>query len=258
MEFIYGIVFGLGLPLVAALIVAIWLVLLIRFGGLPLILERREVSTDLQMYITRNATRVVLGLVVIGVPFMPFLCCNMQFLSWLGEFGTATLGEKASWVIFSFLYSPVQLILIVEGWLVLICHFRWHYLSCRLDMPIGQGQNIYQYSVRTLLVIGVTTGLVGLGWWTSIPEDKFEDAYRLGLVVLSPAASLLTIGMVIMLPISLARDLKISGKDEHSATVARNTTLALQATFLILSVIGGIWSVLMYHTYWYGTDVVPG
>ena len=223
-----------------------------------MILERWEVSTDLQMHITRSATRVMLGLVVIGVPFTPFLCCNMQFLSWLGEFGAATLGEKALGVIFSFLYSPVQLILIVEGWLALICHFRWHYLSCRLDMSIGQEQNIYQYSVRAILFIGIITGLVGLGWWTFIPEDKFEDTFRLGLVVLSPATSLLTIGMVMMLPISLARDLKIAGNDEHSATVARNATMALLAVFLILSVVGGIWSVLMYHTYWHGTGLVPG
>jgi hypothetical protein len=118
MEFFYGVLFGLGLQLVAALIVGIWLVLLIRFGVLPMIFEYQKASSDERTHTTRMATRIILGIELLSVPIMPLLCCNEQFIFWLAEFRVVK-------TILGFTYSPVLLVLIVEGWLVLIFSFWW-------------------------------------------------------------------------------------------------------------------------------------
>jgi hypothetical protein len=251
MEFFYGVLFGLGLQLVAALIVGIWLVLLIRFGVLPMIFEYQKASSDERTHTTRMATRIILGIELLSVPIMPLLCCNEQFIFWLAEFRVVK-------TILGFTYSPVLLVLIVEGWLVLIFHFGWQYLSDGLSMSVDLHQRIGLYLDRIILFIGVITGLFGFVWWNSIPEDKFEDVYRLGLVILSPATSLLTAGMVVMLPISLVQTLKPPKSNEQSATLMRNITLALLVVLVVLSVAGGVWSVLMYRHFWHGTGLVPG
>jgi hypothetical protein len=124
-------------PFVTALITGMWLALFVRFGLLPLLLERSEMPPGRKKHITRNVTRVILGIGVIGVPIvMPILCCNRQFLHWTGNLQEVIIGEEISGVVDMFVYSPVWLALIVEGWLVLLFHFGSHNFLSNLGVPL--------------------------------------------------------------------------------------------------------------------------
>jgi hypothetical protein len=230
-------------PFVTALITGIWLALLVRFGLLPLLLERSEMPTDRKKHLIRSVTRVILGIGVIGVPFMPFLCCNRQFLHWTGNLQAVIIGEESSGVVDMFVYSPVWFALIVEGWLVLLCYFGSHNFLSNLGVPVDQRQRTNRHVVMAMVLVGLLTGLVGSGWWAYMATadwNRLEEASRLGSVVLSPASVLLTLGMVVMLPVSLVQALFIEESDGQREDVARNMTLVLLLAMTLLGVIGAI------------------
>jgi hypothetical protein len=231
-------------PSASVLIAGMWLTLLVRFGLLPLLLERSEMPTGRKKHLTRNVTRVILGIGVIGVPIvMPILCCNKQLLHRLGDLGIATIGEESSGVAYMFLYSPVWLALIVEGWLVLLFYFGSHNFLSNLGVPLDRRQRINRHVVIAMLLVGLLTGLIGSGWWAYMATadwNRLEEASRLGSVVLSPASVLLTLGMVVMLPISLEQALFIEESDGQREDVARNMTLVLLLAMTLLGVIGAI------------------
>jgi hypothetical protein len=230
-------------PFASVLIAGTWLTLLVRFGLLPLLLERSEMPRDQKKHFTRSVTRVILGIGVIGVPFMPILCCNKQLLHRLGDLGTATIGEESSGVAYMFLYSPVWLALIVEGWLVLLCYFGSHNFLSNLGIPLDGRQRINRHVVIAMLLVGLLTGLIGSGWWAymaTVDWNRVEEAFDLGSVVLSPASVLMTLGMVVMLPISLVQALFLEESDGQREDVARNMTLVLLLAMTLLGVIGAI------------------
>jgi hypothetical protein len=231
-------------PFVAVLITGMWLVLLVRFGLLPLLLERSETPPDRKKHITRSVTRVILGIGLIGVPIvMPILCCNEQLLHRLGDLGTATIGEESSGVAYMFLYSPVWLALIVEVWLVLLCYFGSHNFLSNLGIPLDRRQRINRHVVMAMLLVGLLTGLIGSGWWAYMATadwNRFEEAFRFGAVVLSPTTIFLTLGMVVMLPIALVQALLIEESYGQREDVARNMTLVLLLMMTLLGLIGGI------------------
>jgi hypothetical protein len=238
-----GLIAVFFVPFVSVLIAGTWLTLLVRFGLLPLLLERSEMPPDRKKHITRNVTRVILGIGVIGVPFMPILCCNKQFLHWTGDVQAAILGEKSVNVLDLFLYSPVWLALIVEGWLVLLLYFGSHNFLSNLGVPLDRRQRISRHVVMAMLLVGLLTGLIGSGWWAYMATadwDRLEEAFDLGSVVLSPASVLLTLGMVVMLPISLVQALFLEESDGQREDVARNMTLVLLLAMTLLGVIGAI------------------
>jgi len=238
-----GLLAVVFVPFVSVLIAGTWLTLLVRFGLLPLLLERSEMPPDRKKHITRNVTRVILGIGVIGVPFMPILCCNKQFLHWTGDVQAAILGEKSVNVLDLFLYSPVWLALIVEGWLVLLLYFGSHNFLSNLGVPLDRRQRISRHVVMAMVLVGLLTGLVGSGWWIYMATadwDRLEEAFVLGSVVLSPASVLLTLGMVVMLPVSLVQALFIEESDGQREDVARNMTLVLLLAMTLLGVIGVI------------------
>jgi hypothetical protein len=254
MDFLGAYLFGIISPLIAALVAGGWLALLIRFSLLPLWLERSKITADEKERVTKSATRVILGIGLIGVPIVPILCCNTQFLHRLGDLGAATIGERSLGVVGLFPFSPVWLALIVEEWLVLVCHFGLPHFLNRLRIPVDLHQDINWYVVMAILLIGILTGLGGFSWWiytANVDWNRFEKAYRFGMTVLSPATGLLAIGMAVMLPVSLVQALSMEKKDDQREQVARNMIAALSLTFVLLSVVGSIWSASIYRTMWY-------
>jgi hypothetical protein len=228
-------------PFVTALITGMWLVLLVRFGLLPLLLERSEMPPDRKKHITRSVTRVILGIGLIGVPIvMPILCRSPDRL-W--DLGMTIIDEKSLSVIFGFLYGPVWFALIVEGWLVLLCYFGSHNFLSNLGVPLDRRQRINRHVVMAMLLVGLLTGLIGSGWWAYMATadwDRLEEAFDLGSVVLGPASVLMTLGMVVMLPISLVQALFLEESDGQREDVARNMTLVLVLAMTLLGVIGAI------------------
>jgi hypothetical protein len=249
MEFLYAFLFVTLHPFVAALITGMWLVLLVRFGLLPLLLEQSELAADRKKHITRSLTRAILGIGMIGVLIMPFLCCNPEGL-W--NWGEDTIGEDFG-MISGFLYSPVWLALIVEGWLALLCYFGSHNFLSNLEVPLDRRQQINRHVVMAILLVGLLTGLIGSGWWiymVTADRNRLEEVVRFGLVLLSPMTVLLTLGMLVMLAISLVQALFLEESDGQRKDVARNMTLVLLLTVTVLGVIAGIWSDSIYRTFW--------
>jgi hypothetical protein len=244
-EFLGAYVFGLLSPFFPALIVGVWLALLIRFGLLPLLLEREETPVDQEPKLSKTATRLALGL---GLIIMPILCCDWHF-GLLSRLRLATLGEENSGVILLFLSSPVWLALIVEEWLALLYLFGLPHLLDHLRIPKDRHRNIRWYGVMLILIIGIVTGLGGLNWWLHMANtdwNTLDEISSFGLVVLRPAIGLLSIGMAVMLPISLRRA-NFEESEYGNEHLTRRMTIVLLSTFILLSIVGYIWSASIYR-----------
>lgn len=232
-----------GVYLIAILITIVWLIIVIRFGFLPIIFEDANISTHQKQQINSNATRVQLGMILFGVPMLSVLCCTIPFLG-IVDIGVLPL---------DFLYSPVWFVLILEGWSVFIYHSRLNYLANYSETFIGKRHFVNRNIEIITIFLGVITGLVGFIWW-----NYSNLSYRLGLI-LSPITALLAIGIIIMLFVYLKKDFTVKNEEENPI-LARNLTRNSLVTFFILSAIGGVWSGLMYNTFQCGSDffLVPG
>jgi hypothetical protein len=170
-------------------------------------------------------------------------------LPWLAGLAAATIGEDSLGVVYLFVYSPIWLAIIVEEWLIVLFYFGSFHLSDFLRGPIRQPKHVIWRIIIAALLIGVTIALVGFSWWiyiATVAWDKFEETYRFGWVVLSPVTGLLTIGMAVMLPISMVKAVSMGESEDQREHHARGMTVTLLLVFLFLSVVGGLWSAYIY------------
>lgn len=242
-------------PFVAAFITGIWLILVVRLGLLPRILICSEMPISQQKRVTKSVTRVVLSAGLVGVPATVFLCWITQLYARVGDLVTTTIVEESLGIVASFLFSPVWLVLIILAWLALLLHFGLHRLLNRLRVPVQRRKHITWYAVMTMLIIGVVTGIGGFIWWLYTPSTHWNGLDRLlsfEIVVLSPATSLLTIGMVVMFPVSLMEALSADQDEVQYEPLARRVTIALLFIFILLSIVGGLWSVHIYRLWTHG------
>jgi hypothetical protein len=259
LDFSGAFLFGVTSPLVTTSIVGMWLVLLIRFGLLPFWLERSAMTSEAKKRSTKSVTRVVLGIVLIGILVAPFLC-NPQVTDKYLELwyqGEDILGENILDLFGGLLFGPglVPLAMVIEEWLVLICFFGLHHLLGNLDVPIDRRQEITWYTVVTILIIVILTDLVGIGWsihTANVDPHKLDEVISFGLVVLSPTTGLLFIGLAVMLVVSLEKALVIEQSEEQTEYLARSMAVKLLLAFGLLSVVGGLWSASIYHLWMQG------
>lgn len=253
--FLGAYIFGFLLNTVLTpLIIGMWLVLFIRFGLLPQLLEQSKMTTEERKHVIRSVTRVILGIGLIGIPLTLFLCCNIELIGEVWYWVEGTLDEIMANVIGTVLFGVVRIVIVVEEWLALISFFGLYYVSNRLGLPIDQRQKITRYFAITILIMGIATVLAGLGWsiytytapvdWGRLEETGFVVGIALG-----PFTGLLTIGMLVMLVISLVQAMRIEEGDGQRERLARNMTLALLITFVLLSTVGSIWSASI-HRLW--------
>ncbi|NIT58909.1 MAG: hypothetical protein GWN00_22605 [Aliifodinibius sp.] len=100
-------------------------------------------------------------------------------------------------------------------------------------------------------LVGILIGLIGFGWWSYVgitDQSRLESINNFSFVVLSPITVLLTVGLVIMLFISLRHisvmEENIGGQSEQ---VSRKMTAVLLLTLVLLGAVGGVLSILIYH-----------
>jgi hypothetical protein len=252
--------FVFGIHLYAAwtpLIFGMWLILFIRFGLLPWLHDRSETTTvtDQKDHITKRANRAMLRIALIGVPITLLLCGNLLVLEELSYLVESIVGESIVGVILEVLYGPVRVAILVEEWLAIICFFGVRYLLHRLETPLDQQQRTSWYVISAILLTGVLTVLVGLGWsiylnvsppdWAGLEEFGFATT-----TAIAPFTGFLTLGLVLMLAITLiqARDIEKGGKSQNQrARLAQKTTLVFLVAFVFLSAIGGAWSVYIFR-----------
>jgi hypothetical protein len=249
MGFLFGIISTFVLPFIIPLIIGTWLILLGRFGILPLILEFSMKFTHQKEHIIKWVTQMILKIGLVSVFAISFLCWwSLPLGDWIQELATAFIGEK-DFDMITLSGSPVWLVLIVEAWLVLLCYFGLRYLLRFWGMLSEQYQRISKYTTIITIFLEIFTSLIVFGGWiyTGIKNwDKFDLVSNFTLVVLSPITNLLTIGMVVMLYISLRKALMIEENIEQAEGVAKNMTLILLSTFILLSIIGGILSIAIH------------
>lgn len=239
------------------LIMGMWAVLFMRFGLLPPLLARSKRTADEKKHVTKSLTRVTLGLGLLGTLLTFPLCYNIE---WIGESRhllEETVGNRIANVIASVLFGEVRIAIIVEEWLALIGFFGLRHMSNRFRLSIGQRQKISWYFAVTILVVGMVTVLAGLVWSINaytepVDWDRLEETGFIVGMALGPFTGLLTIGMVVMLAISLVQAIHLEEGDGQREHLARSLTLALLSTFILLSVIGGLWSALIYSLWMQG------
>jgi hypothetical protein len=247
MEFLVAYVFALLSLFIPGLIVGIWLALLIRFGLLPLLLERQEIPIGQEPKLIKTVTKLAFGL---GLIIMPVLCCDWRF-GLLARLGLSILGEINYGVTKQFLSSPVWLALIVEEWLALLCYFGLPYVLDYLGIPKDRHRNISWYGVMLVLFVGVVTGLGGLNWWlhmVNIDWNRLDEISSFGVIVLSPPTVLLSIGMAVMLPVSLKKA-HFEDSEYRNERLTRRMTVILLSTFVPLSIVGYICSASIYRVW---------
>jgi hypothetical protein len=247
MEFVGAYVFALLSLFIPGLILGIWLALLIRFGLLPLLLERRDIPLGQEPNLIKTVTKLALGL---GLIIMPALCLDWRF-GLLARLSLAILGETYYGVTKQFLSSPVWLALIAEEWLALLWFFGLPHLLDHLRIPKDRHRNISWYGMMLMLFLGVVTGLGGLNWWLHMANtgwNKLDDLSSLGLIVLSPPTGLLSIGMAVMLPVSLKKA-HFEDSEYRNEHLTRRMTVVLLSTFVLLSIVGYICSASIYRVW---------
>ena len=152
------------------LIFAGWFVLFLRFGLSGEIIKRTSWLVDPQ------ADSVARGESWLSLAMGIFILSTMLFISLLSgalmqeSQGSQTYvsGERApslGALVFTFTYSPISLLLVIEAWLSLLNYFGLHYLLHRLKVSIDQVQCPKTISMTVLQFLTIVTVLVGFGWW---------------------------------------------------------------------------------------------
>ena len=248
--FLIAIFFAMLSPFIPPLIVGIWLVFLVRFGLLFLLFEWLGLPADQKVQITRYVSRIISGIITIYILIPFFLCGNGEFVFWLKDLGEATIDGWKFDIIWSFLFSPTWLVLIVGEWLTLLHYFGFLYLLGRFGIPLNQRQYIGNYTMIVMLFLGLLTGLLGLNQWIHIGTEnwqRIEEAQDFGFIELSSTTGLLTIGLLVMLYISLEKFLAMEENIKQYEHIAKNMTIALLLTFVILGMLGGAISIGIHY-----------
>lgn len=247
--YIFGILLNTALT---PFIMGAWLALLVRFGLLPQLLDRSKMTAGEKKHVVRRVTRVILGAGLVGMILTLFLCCNLELVGELGYALEETVSEAVSYTIGTVLFGVVRIAVVVEEWLALIGFFGLCYASNHLRLPTDQRQKISRYFAITLLVVGIGTILGGIAWsvytyTTPVSWYRIEEVSFIVGVALSPLTGFLTIGMLVMVAISLVQVMDLQECNEQYQHLARSMTLALLIVFILLSTVGGIWSAYIYR-----------
>jgi hypothetical protein len=244
--FLIAIFFAMLSPFIPPLIVGILLLLLVRFGLLFLLLEWLGLPADQKVQITRYVSRIISGIIIIYILLPFFLCAPGEFVFWLQDLGEATIGGWKFDMIWSFLFSPTWLVLIVGAWLTLLYYFGFLYLLGRFGVPLNQRQYISSFAMTIMVFVGLLTGLLGFRQWIHMATEnplRFEEAQDFGFIELSSTTGLLTIGLLVMLYISLEKSLAMEENIERYEHIAKNMAIALLLALVILGVLGGAISI---------------
>jgi hypothetical protein len=247
--YIFGFLLNMALT---PFIMGAGLVLLVRFGLLPRLLDQSKKTTDEKKQVVGRATRVILWTGLAGMILTLLLCCNLELAGELWDLVDRAVSEAVRYTISTVLFGEVRIAIVVEEWLALIGFFGLCYVSNRLGLTADRRQKISRYFANTLLVVGIGTVLGGIAWsvytyttplrWYNIQEASFITG-----VALSPFTGFLTLGMLVMLVISLIQATQLQQCNEQHEHLARRMTLALLITFVLLSAAGGIWSAYIYR-----------
>jgi hypothetical protein len=236
------------------LVLGAWVVLLFRFGVLGSLFRQTKILVDHQKEpAARNRTWLILTIGVFSIFIILFFCLDVLLIQRSGDLELSVLGERSSIVItvvLTFPYSPVWLVLTLEAWLILAGYFGLHYLLYRLEVPVDRGQHIKSFAVTMLQLVGILTALIGFGWWSYVgitDQSRFESIDNFSIVVLSPTTVLLTVGLVIMLFISLSKITAIEENTEQHEQVAGRITIALLSTLILFGTVGSILSILIHY-----------
>ncbi len=250
MPFILFYIFAVPVFCMGPLIIGVWLILLIRFGLLSLLLEWLQVLPDQKTQITRYVTQMLSRFLMIGFFVLPFLACHPYFVLWLSNFGETIIDERLFHIGWTFLVSPTWIALVVEAWLALAVYFGLCYLQSRLGVPVNNQQSTTSYTMIGMALIGFFTGLIGLRQWINMAmEDisSFETVKNFGYVVLSPTIDILTVGLLVMLYISLGKSLLMDENIKQHQQIAKKMTIIVLLTLLILGVVGGLLSIYIHN-----------
>jgi hypothetical protein len=244
---VISILFAVLLLATPPLILGVWVVFLFRFWGVepPLKLTKMLVHSQSEA-VARHRAWIILTIGVFSVVILLFLGLDMLLAQKVKDLETNILGERNYSIVLTFLYSPVWLALVLEAWLMLLSYFGLIYKG-----PIDRGQQIKRFVIPMIQLVGILIGLIGFGWWSYVgitDQSRLESINNFSFVVLSPITVLLTVGLVIMLFISLRQisvmEENIGGQSEQ---VSRKMTAVLLLTLVLLGAVGGVLSILIYH-----------
>jgi hypothetical protein len=237
--------------LTPALIFAGWFVLFLCFGLSGEIIKRTSWLIDPQAdSVARGESWLTLAMgifILSTMLFVSLLCGALMQESQSSQ--TYVSGERApslGVLVFTFIYSPIALLLVIEAWLSLLNYFGLHYLLHRLKVSIDQVQCPKTISMTVLQFLTIVTGLVGFGWWCNLDPARREAIFHFSFIILSPTTVLLTFGLVVMLFFSLNKIPALEENIEQHQQIARRMVFVLLSTLILLGLVGGILSLLIH------------
>jgi hypothetical protein len=233
------------------LILASWLVLFLRFGLSGAIIKRTSWLIDPQAdSVARGQSWLALTIGIFILLIMlfvsPFLVSLMQESESSQTYTPGEWAPSLGILALSFFYSPIALLLTIEAWLTVLSYFGLHYFLHRLKVPTDQIQCFKTTGITTLQFLGILTGLIGFGWWSSLNPPRGELLGNFSPIVLSPTAVLLTFGLVFMLFFSLNKILAVEENTEQHQQTAKRMVFVLLSTLILLGLVGGILSFLIH------------
>lgn len=241
------------------LILAGWVVLLIRIGPLITLFERVEILRENRENTSyKNRVWTVVAIVTFAIFVILCLVLDLLLLGKDREWQSSISNQNDYFsIVLSFLYSPIMSVLILEAWLVLVSYFVSQQGLYQFPVSALRRQWIGKFTVTTAQLTGILTGVIGFAWWGYIgitDQIKFDKLNNFALVELSPITVLLTFGLVILLFVLLRKISTLEDNRVQSEQVAGRMTVILLASLVVVSTIGGLLSILIHYdrSGWYG------
>jgi hypothetical protein len=239
------------LSLTPSLIFSGWFILFLRLGLLGEIIKRTSWFVDPQADAeARDESWLTLAMGIFLLSTMLFislLCGTLMQESqssqtYVSDERVLSLGA----LVFTFIYSPISLLLAIAAWLSLLNYFGLHYLLHRSKVSIDQIQCPKTTSMTVFQFLTIVTGLVGFGWWCNLDRARQATIFNFSIIILSPTTVLLTFGLVVMLFFSLNKILAIEEATEQHQQIARRMVFVLLSTLILLGLVGGGLSFLIH------------